>query len=103
MTIEQTLHSKLQLTFSPTFLEIENESHHHGGSSTTSHFRVVIVTEAFEGMRLIGRHRKINSLFAQELANDIHALALHTFTPAEWEAKGNQATLSPKCAGGSKE
>jgi len=102
MTIENTLQTKLQAEFSPLFLEIENESHNHGGSSTTSHFRVVIVSDAFEGLRLIGRHRKINSLLAHELANEIHALALHTFTPKEWENKGHQATLSPKCAGGSK-
>lgn len=102
MTIENTLQTKLQSEFSPLFLEIENESHNHGGSSTTSHFRVVIVTEAFEGLRLIGRHRKINALLAHELANEIHALALHTFTPKEWEEKGHTATLSPACAGGSK-
>jgi BolA protein len=102
MTIENTLQTKLQSEFSPLFLEIENESHNHGGSSTTSHFRVVIVTEAFEGLRLIGRHRKINALLAHELANEIHALALHTFTPKEWEEKGQTATLSPACAGGSK-
>ncbi|XPF93365.1 BolA family protein [Colwellia sp. RE-S-Sl-9] len=102
MTIENTLREKLQSEFSPLFLEIENESHNHGGSSTTSHFRVVIVTDAFEGLRLIGRHRKINSLLAHELANEIHALALHTFTPKEWEEKEQKAALSPACAGGSK-
>jgi len=100
MTVEKTLHTKLQNEFTPVHLEIENESHKHGGDSTTSHFRVVIVTNAFEGTRLIGRHRKINTLLAAELANEIHALALHTFTPEEWEKKGGNATKSPACAGG---
>lgn len=102
MTIENTLRTKLQVEFSPQFLEIENESHNHGGSSTTSHFRVVLVTEIFEGLRLIARHRKINTVLSHELANDIHALALHTFTPKEWADKGQTATLSPACASGPK-
>jgi len=102
MTVENTLHTKLHAEFSPLFLEIENESHNHSGGSDTSHFRVVLVTEAFEGLRLIARHRKINTLLADELANEIHALALHTFTPQEWEAKGHAAAQSPACAGGSK-
>jgi len=102
MTIQNTIESKLASEFTPEFLEIENESHNHGGSSTTSHFRVVIVSNAFEGLRLIGRHRKINTLLAHELANEIHALALHTFTPKEWQAKAQTATQSPACAGGSK-
>ena len=81
-------------------LEIENESHKHSGESTTSHFRVVIVSDAFEGYRLIARHRKINTLLASELANEIHALALHTFTTEEWAKKGGNTTQSPACAGG---
>lgn len=102
MTVENTIRTKLQAEFSPLFLEIENESHNHSGSSTTSHFRVVLVTEVFEGLRLIARHRKINAVLANELANEIHALALHTFTPKEWADKGQIATQSPACAGGSK-
>lgn len=100
MTVENTLQTKLQTEFTPTLLEIENESHKHGGESTTSHFRVVIVSDAFEGSRLIARHRKINTLLASELANEIHALALHTFTTEEWAKKGGNATQSPACAGG---
>ena len=100
MTVENTLNTKLQNEFTPVLLEIENESHKHSGNSTTSHFRVVIVSQAFEGLRLIGRHRKINTLLANELANEIHALALHTFTPAGWAKKGESAAKSPACAGG---
>lgn len=99
MTVENTLHTKLQTEFTPSLLEIENESHKHSGESTTSHFRVVIVSDAFEGSRLLARHRKINTLLASELANEIHALALHTFTTEEWAKKGKNAAKSPDCAG----
>ena len=75
MTIEEQIVTKIEAGLTPTFFEIENESHKHAGPSTTSHFRLVIVSTAFEGTRLIARHRKVNALLADELANHIHALA----------------------------
>jgi BolA protein len=100
MTIEEQIVTKIEAGLTPTFFEIENESHKHSGPSTTSHFRLVIVSTAFEGTRLIARHRKVNALLADELANDIHALALHTFTKDEWQKRGENANQSPNCAGG---
>jgi len=100
MTIEQQIKMKIEAGLAPTFFEIENESHKHAGPSTTSHFRLVIVSKEFEGTRLIARHRKVNALVADELANDIHALALHTFTAQEWQKRGENANQSPNCAGG---
>ena len=47
-------------------------------------------------MKLIDRHRFINKLFADEL-NHIHALAMHTYTPKEWE-KRKAAPDSPECS-----
>jgi BolA protein len=32
----------------------------------------------------------------------VHALALHTFSPEEWQQRGEQAQASPECKGGSK-
>jgi len=53
-------------------------------AGTDSHFKVVIVSSDFEGKRLLQRHRAINKVLADELANHIHALALHTYTEQEW-------------------
>ncbi|MDO6525867.1 BolA family protein [Motilimonas sp. 1_MG-2023] len=98
MVIQEQITAKLTEAFTPVVLEVENESHkHRSDHGAESHFRVVLVSEAFTGLRLIARHRAINELLAHELANDIHALALHTFTPQEWEAKGQQANRSPAC------
>jgi BolA protein len=47
-------------------------------------------------MRLIDRHRFINKLFAEELSH-IHALAMHTYTPKEWQ-KRQSAPESPECS-----
>ena len=46
-------------------------------------------------------HRRINQILKDELANDIHALAIHTYTEGEWRDKHGEAPLSPPCLGGS--
>ena len=45
----------------------------------------------------------VNAILANELAEQIHALALHTYTEKEWnEYYADNTPLSPKCLGGSK-
>lgn len=100
-TMQQTIEKKLTETLTPEFLEVINESHMHSGPATESHFKVVAVSDAFEGKMLIARHRMINSALADEL-QQIHALALHTMTPAEYFEKAGKVADSPQCEGGSK-
>ncbi len=97
MPIAQLIEDKINTEFSPQHLEVENESHKHRSGTGASHFRLVIVSQVFEGLRLIARHRKVNTLLADELATEVHALALHTFTPQEWSERGEKATRSPAC------
>jgi BolA protein len=42
----------------------------------------------------------VNEALAEELAGDVHALALHTYTPEEWQARFGDAPMSPPCLGG---
>ncbi|KLV11077.1 MULTISPECIES: transcriptional regulator BolA [Photobacterium] len=101
--IKERIEEKLHNAFSPLHLEVVNESYMHNvPAGSESHFKVVVVSEQFEGMRLIGRHRAINSTLADELANDIHALAIHTYTQSEWQNLFDGAPASPACRGGSK-
>jgi len=104
MLIHTAIEQKLLSAFDPVFLEVVNESHlHNVPSGSESHFKVVIVTPAFEGMRLLQRHRAVNAVVAEELAEKIHALALHTYTPSEWyEYYAEKPPASPRCYGGSK-
>jgi len=104
MTIAATIEEKLLSAFSPLHLDVVNESDQHSGpSGRESHFKVIIVTNNFEGERLIKRHRAINSLLSVELAEHIHALALHTYTEKEWhDYYADSTPLSPKCLGGGK-
>lgn len=99
--IQQTIEKKLHLAFEPTFLDVLNESYMHNvPPGSESHFKVVVVSNAFSGDRLIARHRKINAVLADELSGVIHALAIHTYTPQEWAEKNQQSPASPDCAGG---
>ncbi|PSW19620.1 transcriptional regulator BolA [Photobacterium sanctipauli] len=101
--IKERIQEKLQDAFSPLHLEVINESYMHAvPEGSESHFKVVIVSAQFEGVRLIGRHRSVNGVLAEELANDIHALAMHTYTEAEWQGMSEGAPSSPNCMGGSK-
>ena len=103
MTRQQSIHDKLSLSLQPTHLDVENESRMHNvpaGSET--HFKVLVVSEAFEGLGLVDRHRRVNAALAEELKTGLHALTIRALTPAQWSAQGAPDFQSPQCLGGSK-
>ncbi len=96
-TYQQQLQDRLA-ALSPTVLEVINESRGHGGyfEGKESHFKVVIVSEDFVGMRSVQRHQKVYAAVGDVLAvTKIHALAIHAYTADEWQG---QSVDSPKCA-----
>ena len=98
--MQHRIETKLAEALAPLHLEVVNESdNHHVPPGSESHFRVVLVAEAFDGMRLLARHRRVNELLREEMSS-IHALALHTYTEAEWRARFGTAPMSPPCLGG---
>lgn len=100
--IQTIIEQKLNIEFTPSYLEVINESNNHNvPPGSESHFKVTIVSEAFEGKRLLQRHRAVNKALAEQLANDIHALAMHTYTQTEWQEHNKQSPTSPNCMGGS--
>lgn len=102
MSVEDDIIEKLTNTLHPEHLEVLNESHMHNvPPGSESHFKVTAVSTEFEGKMLVARHRLINKTLAEELDGPVHALALHTMTPAEWSEKG-AAPESPPCMGGGK-
>jgi BolA protein len=100
--MQATIEQKLASEFDTDYLQVDNESHMHNvAPGSESHFKVTIVSESFADQMLIKRHRMVNSALRQEL-QQIHALALHTLTPKEWQERGGQVAASPKCRGGGK-
>ena len=88
MTIAETIKAKLEAAFAPKHLDVKDESslHHghagaHAGGET--HFRVTIVSPAFDGLTRIDRHRRVHELLDAELKGRVHALALTLLTPDE--------------------
>ncbi|KAE9540470.1 BolA/IbaG family iron-sulfur metabolism protein [Ursidibacter maritimus] len=100
MSVQQTIIQKLTEQFTPSMLQVENESHRHSsGRGAESHFKVTIVSAEFEQMRTLARHRNVYQCLADELANGVHALALHTYTQQEWLEQDEVAPKSTNCVG----
>ena len=70
------------------------------GSET--HFQVVIVSEAFEGVSLLNRHRSVHSALSVELQSGVHALSVSARTPQQWQHSEGAVSKSPNCMGGMK-
>jgi BolA protein len=72
---------------SPTELVIGDDSHlhagHPGAASGGGHYRVKIVSEQFEGLRLVMRHRLVYDAVQGMMHTDIHALAITAVAPSE--------------------
>ena len=100
--MQSTIVSRLTASFNIEHLDVINESHMHNvAPGSESHFKVTIVCEDFDDLMLIKRHRLVNTALAQEI-QQIHALALHTLTPAEWSTRQGKVADSPNCRGGGK-
>lgn len=88
MRTKDVITKKLTEAFAPQSLRVEDESHLHAGHAGhrpggETHYRVHIVSEAFQGKSRIERHRSVNTVLAQELAGGVHALAIHATAPGE--------------------
>ncbi|GAB1256918.1 transcriptional regulator BolA [Aurantivibrio plasticivorans] len=102
MVIQQMIDNKLVQGLQPVHLEVINESHMHSvPENSETHFKVVAVSESFEGKRPVQRHQQVYQLLQEEMSHGVHALALHTYTPKEWSEQVS-VTDSPQCLGGSK-
>ncbi|CAG9297298.1 BolA family protein [Celerinatantimonas diazotrophica] len=100
MSVAELLENKLREQFCVNFLQVVNESHrHHVPRGSESHFKVTLVSEAFAGQKLIARHRLVNECLNELLEGPIHALALHTYTPEEWQKRAGEAPKTPNCVG----
>ncbi len=98
MSREQRIYDALWVALKPDPFVIENESpRHHVPVGSEMHFKVVAVSNRFESLRPLARHRLVNTLLADEFASGLHALSLHLYTPDEWRQKTSGAPSSPPC------
>ena len=103
MSVEDQLRERLVAAFAPTHLELDNESHQHSvPPNSETHFRLVMVSNSFEGLRAVARHQRVYGEVTELMQGPIHALAMHLYDPGEWSARGEPAPASPACQGGSR-
>ncbi len=93
MQVKSYIEQQLNEHLTPVFLDVQDESHMHNvPDGAQSHFKVTVVSEQFDGSRLIGRHRQVNALLADALEGPVQ----------EWEKRGGSVNASPQCRGGEK-
>ena len=96
MSVADSIREKLTAAFAPVALEVHDDSAHHAGhagatredgSHGETHFRVRIVSPAFEGLGRVERQRRVHALLDAELKGPVHAFSLTALAPSE-TAKG---------------
>ena len=84
--VEQ-IRERLVATFTPAECQLEDESHlhagHAGAASGGGHYRLHIVSERFEGLNRVGRHRLVYDCLRDMMHTDIHALTIIAVAPSE--------------------
>lgn len=99
--IESAIRAGLVANLNPIHLDIVNESYMHNvpaGSET--HFKLLVVSDQFEGFPLIKRHQLVNEIVKEALqGNFVHALSIEAKTTKQW-SKAYKLEPSPNCRGG---
>ena len=85
------IEQELRRVFRPTHIVVEDESAlhrgHAGAAGGGGHFRVTIVSDAFRGQSPVARQRAVYAALGDAMKHEIHALAMQTLTPEEWERR----------------
>lgn len=81
------IRSSLQAALAPSVLELTDESAlhagHAGAASGGGHYRLRIVSDKFDGLKLVMRHRLVYDAVHTMMHAEIHALAITALTPSE--------------------
>jgi len=89
MTQERSrlIQEALEQAFSPVEIMVKDQSHLHAGHAGArdgkGHFEVTIVAAAFAGKSRVQRHRMVFEALGAIMQNEIHALRIKAFSPAE--------------------
>ena len=92
----ERLHAALTRAFAPTVLQVQDDSAQHAGHAGAqaggqTHYSVLLVSTAFQGVNRVARSRAVHSALAAEFGpaeqGGMHALALTLRTPEEHAAQ----------------
>ena len=83
----ESIRARLSATFAPIECQLIDESHlhagHAGAASGAGHYRLRLVSDRFEGLNRIARHRLVYDCLRDMMHSDIHALNIIAFAPSE--------------------
>ena len=81
------IRAALEAAFAPDRLEVVDDSARHAGHAGArdgrGHFNVEVVSEAFEGLGALARHRAVFAAVGTLMETDIHALSIRAMTREE--------------------
>ena len=81
--IEQRLHATLQ----PIQCQLQDDTAAHAGhagaATGAGHFSLKIVSQQFEGLNRVSRHRLVYDAVGDLMQTEIHALAIVALAPTE--------------------
>ena len=80
------IRERLEASFTPSQLEIIDESHKHAGHAGArggGHFIVHIIAEQFAGKNPIQRHRMVYDAMGELMQSEVHALSIKAEAPSE--------------------
>lgn len=90
--------ARIESALSPTHIVVNDDSAAHAEhlpvleghiNSEETHFSILVVSDAFEGLNPVKRHRAVNQLIADEFDTGLHALTIKTFTPEQWSSQSS--------------
>ena len=89
MKMEEKIKKAIEDAFSPSHLEIINESHKHAGhagddGSGQTHFKLIVVSNEFSGCDRVQRQRMLNASICDLFEEGLHAISMKIFTLEEF-------------------
>ncbi len=91
MERSEKIRRKLEEALEARHVEVLDESHlhvgHAGARDGGGHFRATIVSQRFSGLSKVAAQRLVYQVLAQEMKAEIHALAMTTLTPDQWDGQ----------------
>lgn len=80
--IEQEITTRIQTAYPGAEVRLTDLT------GTLDHWEALVISEAFEGVRLIKRQQGVYQALGELMSGPVHAFTMQTLTPSEAEAKG---------------
>jgi BolA protein len=80
------IEARLRAALDAVHVAVEDESRFHvGHGATGGHYRAVVVSERFAGLSRVAAQRRVYEALGEWMEGPIHAFAVRTLTPEQWQ------------------